>query len=144
LAIGRIADNDSLRLNYAVSVAYETGRCMRYAAGVYFPTTGSLANKAMPSATSCPNRRLSPRGISGSERQTFTDVGAVEQNPFRRHRRLSLLREQAEELSAVPALQVQNILGLDNEQYVVTAAPARSRYCAGKPDLDPPYRERTA
>jgi ABC-type amino acid transport substrate-binding protein len=125
LAIGRLPDNDSLRHNYAASIAYETGRLYAVTPrGVYFPTAGSLQNKTIGISDQLSEPALiATAGILGVTRLTYADTGAVEQNLTTGAIAAYLCYdEQAQPLSLLPALQVQNMIGFDSEQYVVAAA----------------------
>jgi ABC-type amino acid transport substrate-binding protein len=121
IALGRIADSDSLRSGYAVSRGYASARLFAVTPrGVYFPSAGSLANKAVGVTDQVSDINLIVlNGVTGLSFQRHSGIEQVEDLLVKASIAAYLCYEdQAAALLAESAIQVQNITGFDRESYV--------------------------
>jgi ABC-type amino acid transport substrate-binding protein len=122
MAVGRIAYNNSLPYNYAVSQPYGTGRIYAVTPrGVLFPTAIALENRTVGVTDQLSeNALLAVHQIQGVTVNTYPDINLVEDTLIKGLICAYLCYEdQAFALANVASLQAQNIAVGEKESYVV-------------------------
>jgi ABC-type amino acid transport substrate-binding protein len=124
MAVGRIAYNNSLPYNYAVSQSYGSGRIYAVTPrGVLFPTAGSLKNRTVGvSDQLSETAMIAVHQIDDITITVYPDVNLVEDTLIKGLAAAYLCyEEQAFALANVASLQAQNIALGEKESYVVLA-----------------------
>jgi polar amino acid transport system substrate-binding protein len=124
MAIGRIAYNESLPYNYAVSQPYDAGRLYAVTPkGVLLPTAGALKNRRIGVTDQLSeNALIAVNQIEGITIDVYPDTQLVGQSLAGRQADAYLCYgDQAFALAGDPALQAQNIMLYEDsgESYVV-------------------------
>jgi ABC-type amino acid transport substrate-binding protein len=122
MAIGRIADNDSLPYSYTVSQSYGSGRVYAVTPrGVLFPTANALENRTVGVTDQLSeNALLAVYQIQGVTVNTYPDINLVEDTLLKGLICAYLCYEdQAFALANVASLQAQNIAVGEKESYVM-------------------------
>ncbi|MEG1687804.1 MAG: transporter substrate-binding domain-containing protein [Angelakisella sp.] len=130
LCLGRIPASDSLRYNYLTSVSYAVGSLYAVTPrGVYFPSLGSLSEKSVGVTQKLSKPALlAVSGAGDVTAQAYGDTGMVVENLLAGSIAAYLCYgEQANIFVENPALQVQDVLDYEQEQYTaVTITGANS------------------